>query len=156
MGKFWQDKVLTNCYAFIEHFNIAGENFGKLCIICHPQIFSHIWYVVIFRGLIFYRVQILKYFKFRSRSKSSVLGKLIVKSYYHIHGRWITTLLYLYFQLSGKEKLLDCWIISRLTKAIEDVNAGFEEYNFPLVTTAIHSFWIYELCDVYLVCQKIS
>lgn len=51
---------------------------------------------------------------------------------------------------SGKEKPLDRWILSRLMKAVEDVNCGFEEYNFPQITTAIHSFWIYELCDVYL------
>ncbi|XP_065918403.1 valine--tRNA ligase-like [Dysidea avara] len=52
--------------------------------------------------------------------------------------------------LSGKEKPLDQWILSRLTKAVEDVNCGFAEYKFPQATTAIHSFWIYDLCDVYL------
>lgn len=59
-----------------------------------------------------------------------------------------------FHQLTGKEKALDRWILSRLTKAVEDVNSGFEEYNFPQVTTAIHSFWIYELCDVYLVSDQ--
>ena len=46
---------------------------------------------------------------------------------------------------------MDRWILSRLARAVEDVNSGFAEYNFPQATTAIHSFWIYDLCDVYLV-----
>ena len=29
-------------------------------------------------------------------------------------------------------------------------NAGFQAYNFPQATTALHSFWLYDLCDVYL------
>jgi valyl-tRNA synthetase len=27
---------------------------------------------------------------------------------------------------------------------------GFEQYNFPVATTAVYNFWLYELCDVYL------
>ena len=33
----------------------------------------------------------------------------------------------------------------------DDANKGFQEYDFPLITTAIYNFWLYELCDVYLV-----
>ena len=33
---------------------------------------------------------------------------------------------------------------------MEEVNKGFLEYNFPAATTALYSFWLYELCDVYL------
>ena len=50
---------------------------------------------------------------------------------------------------------MDKWILSRLMAAIEDCNKGFEEYDFPLVTTAIYNFWLYELCDVYLVSDDV-
>ena len=46
---------------------------------------------------------------------------------------------------------MDRWILSRLTVAIDDANKGFAEYDFPLVTSGIYNFWLYELCDVYLV-----
>lgn len=49
---------------------------------------------------------------------------------------------------------MDRWILSRLTVAVDDANKGFQEYDFPLVTTAIYNFWLYELCDVYLVRWK--
>jgi len=45
---------------------------------------------------------------------------------------------------------MDRWILSRLAYAVEQVNIGFKEYNFPLATTALYNFWLYELCDVYL------
>ena len=45
---------------------------------------------------------------------------------------------------------MDRWILSRLSSAVDDCNQGFQEYNFPLVTTAIYNFWYYELCDVYI------
>ena len=46
---------------------------------------------------------------------------------------------------------MDKWILSRLSAAVSDCNTGFSEYDFPVITTAIYSFWLYELCDVYLV-----
>ena len=45
---------------------------------------------------------------------------------------------------------MDRWILSRLCAAIQGSNAGFRAYNFPQATTALHSFWLYDLCDVYL------
>ena len=45
---------------------------------------------------------------------------------------------------------MDRWILSRLSVAVDDCNRGFAEYDFPLVTSAIYNFWVYELCDVYL------
>merc|ERR1712106_841806 len=45
---------------------------------------------------------------------------------------------------------MDRWILSRLAYAVEQVNIGFTEYNFPQATTALYNFWLYELCDVYL------
>ena len=45
---------------------------------------------------------------------------------------------------------MDRWILSRLSVAVDDCNRGFQEYDFPLVTSAIYNFWVYELCDVYI------
>ena len=54
-------------------------------------------------------------------------------------------------QTTGKETVIDRWILSRCTFAVDEVNRGFTEYDFPAATTAIYNFWLYELCDVYLV-----
>ncbi|KAL3869903.1 hypothetical protein ACJMK2_042527 [Sinanodonta woodiana] len=53
-------------------------------------------------------------------------------------------------QLSGKEREMDLWILSRLSVAVEQSNKGFETYDFPTATTAVYNFWLYELCDWYL------
>ncbi|CAL8359579.1 unnamed protein product [Arctogadus glacialis] len=53
-------------------------------------------------------------------------------------------------QLSGEESAVDRWILSRLAAAVGSCTAGFQAYDFPGITTAIYSFWLYELCDVYL------
>lgn len=52
---------------------------------------------------------------------------------------------------AGHESLVDRWIRSRLTEAVRLSNEGFQAYDFPAITTAQYSFWLYELCDVYLV-----
>ena len=54
------------------------------------------------------------------------------------------------FKLNGTEKPCDLWILSRLAATIEQCDDGFKNYLFPQVTTAIYSFWLYELCDVYI------
>lgn len=46
---------------------------------------------------------------------------------------------------------INLWILSRLAAAIELCNNGFEKYDFNCVTSACYNFWLYELCDVYLV-----
>ncbi len=48
---------------------------------------------------------------------------------------------------------MDKWILSRLSEAVVLSNRGFTLYDFPMVTTAIYNFWLYDLCDVYLVCM---
>uniref|UniRef100_A0A674J2T0 valine--tRNA ligase n=1 Tax=Terrapene triunguis TaxID=2587831 RepID=A0A674J2T0_9SAUR len=58
------------------------------------------------------------------------------------------------FQPPGAESLIDRWILSRLSLAVELSDAGFRAYDFPAVTTAVYNFWLYELCDVYLECLK--
>lgn len=45
----------------------------------------------------------------------------------------------------------DRWILSRLSAAVALCDSGFQAYDFPTITTAIYNFWLYELCDVYLV-----
>ena len=46
---------------------------------------------------------------------------------------------------------MDRWILSKMTYAIEQSNIGFENYDFQTATTACYNFWLYELCDWYLV-----
>lgn len=53
--------------------------------------------------------------------------------------------------MCGEESVSDRWILSRLSAAVGFCDAGFKAYDFPGITTAIYSFWLYELCDVYLV-----
>uniref|UniRef100_A0A9J8AH35 valine--tRNA ligase n=1 Tax=Cyprinus carpio carpio TaxID=630221 RepID=A0A9J8AH35_CYPCA len=52
--------------------------------------------------------------------------------------------------LCGSESVSDRWILSRLSAAVALCDGGFQAYDFPTITTAIYSFWLYELCDVYL------
>ena len=44
----------------------------------------------------------------------------------------------------------DRWILSKLQKAIGEANQGMLDYSFGAATTAIYSFFLYDLCDVYL------
>ena len=44
----------------------------------------------------------------------------------------------------------DLFILSKLNKTITDCNANLGNYIFGAVATALHSFFIYDLCDVYL------
>ena len=46
---------------------------------------------------------------------------------------------------------MDRWILSRLSAATEACDGGFVNYDFPSATTACYNFWLYDLCDVYLV-----
>ncbi|KAK9405835.1 valine-tRNA ligase [Crotalus adamanteus] len=57
-------------------------------------------------------------------------------------------------ELSGSESLVDLWILSRLSHAVELCDVGFQAYDFSGITTAVYNFWLYELCDVYLECLK--
>lgn len=53
-------------------------------------------------------------------------------------------------ELSGQEKEMELWILSKLSGAVSGCKKGFEMYDFPTVTTACYVFWLYELCDWYL------
>ena len=54
------------------------------------------------------------------------------------------------YALCGTERLMDLWILQKLNIAIEKVTFNLENYNFMAATTAIYSFWLYDLCDVYI------
>lgn len=49
---------------------------------------------------------------------------------------------------------MDVWILSRLALAVETCNISFENYELNGATTACYNFWLYDLCDVYLVIYK--
>lgn len=49
------------------------------------------------------------------------------------------------------ESNMDHWILSRLASTVDSCNKGFQAYDFQQVTTANYNFWLYDLCDVYLV-----
>lgn len=57
-------------------------------------------------------------------------------------------------KLSGAESNVDLWILSRLANAIEVTDKAFAGYEFAVATQASYSFWLYDLCDIYLECLK--
>ena len=48
----------------------------------------------------------------------------------------------------------DRWILSRLHAAVAKVNSAMAAYSFAECTRALHTFWLYELCDVFLEMSK--
>uniref|UniRef100_A0A672MV34 valine--tRNA ligase n=1 Tax=Sinocyclocheilus grahami TaxID=75366 RepID=A0A672MV34_SINGR len=46
---------------------------------------------------------------------------------------------------------MDRWICWRLHSTVQQCERGFESYELHTVTSALHSFWLHGLCDVYLV-----
>lgn len=46
---------------------------------------------------------------------------------------------------------MDLWLLGRLADTVALCNKGFELYELPIATTAIYNFFLYNLCDVYLV-----
>lgn len=44
----------------------------------------------------------------------------------------------------------DQWILSRLNAAVVAANRGMREYTFANSCSALHHFWLHELCDTYL------
>ncbi|CAG8445066.1 15734_t:CDS:10 [Rhizophagus irregularis] len=51
---------------------------------------------------------------------------------------------------TGKESLAEQWILHKLNQSATETNKSLHERNFMAATTAIHNFWLYELCDVYI------
>jgi hypothetical protein len=54
-------------------------------------------------------------------------------------------------QPTAKESLVEKWILHKLNLAAAEVNRQLTERNFMLATSAAYNFWLYELCDVYIV-----
>ncbi|KAK7696379.1 hypothetical protein QCA50_001033 [Cerrena zonata] len=55
---------------------------------------------------------------------------------------------------TGNESLVEKWILHKLNLATIEVNRRLTERSFQLSTRAIHSYWLYELCDVYIEAMK--
>lgn len=53
-------------------------------------------------------------------------------------------------QITGKESLVEKWILHKFSATAKIVNEGLEKKDFLNSTTAIHGFWLYDLCDVYI------
>lgn len=54
-------------------------------------------------------------------------------------------------QPTGSESLVEKWIFHKLNIAATEINTQLAERNFMAATNAAHNFWLYELCDVYIV-----
>ncbi|EKM51310.1 uncharacterized protein PHACADRAFT_263357 [Phanerochaete carnosa HHB-10118-sp] len=55
---------------------------------------------------------------------------------------------------TGKESLVERWILSKLNIAAEETNKQMVERNFMAATNAVYNFWLYELCDIYIEAMK--
>ncbi|KAI6108704.1 tRNA synthetases class I-domain-containing protein [Pisolithus croceorrhizus] len=55
---------------------------------------------------------------------------------------------------TGNESLVERWILHKLNIASTNVNSHLEQRNFMAATTAVHNFWLYELCDVFIEAMK--
>lgn len=51
---------------------------------------------------------------------------------------------------TGKESLVEKWLLHKLSAASKATNEAFENRDFLNSTNAIYNFWLYELCDVYI------
>ncbi|KAF7371107.1 Valyl-tRNA synthetase [Mycena sanguinolenta] len=55
---------------------------------------------------------------------------------------------------TGKESLVEQWILHKLNVAATELNTHLAERNFMSATTSAYNFWLYELCDVYIEVMK--
>ncbi|KIM79390.1 hypothetical protein PILCRDRAFT_792056 [Piloderma croceum F 1598] len=55
---------------------------------------------------------------------------------------------------TGNENLVEKWILHNLNIAAEDINRYMTDRNFMMVTTSVHNFWLYELCDIFIEAMK--
>jgi valyl-tRNA synthetase len=55
---------------------------------------------------------------------------------------------------TGDMHIADRWVLSRLNAAVTKANSSLETWDFTGATSAMHSFFIYDLCDVYLEWSK--
>ncbi|KAF4622017.1 hypothetical protein D9613_009170 [Agrocybe pediades] len=55
---------------------------------------------------------------------------------------------------TGKESLVEQWILHKLNIAATEINTHLAERNFMAATNSAYNFWLYELCDVYIEAMK--
>ncbi|KAK2459849.1 hypothetical protein APHAL10511_008170 [Amanita phalloides] len=55
---------------------------------------------------------------------------------------------------TGKESLVEKWVLHKLNIAATEMNQFLNERNFMMATTSAYNFWLYELCDVYIEAMK--
>lgn len=51
---------------------------------------------------------------------------------------------------TGRESLPERWILHKMTIAAREVNESLADRDFSDSTQALHRYWLYELCDVYI------
>ncbi|KAI9631190.1 hypothetical protein KEM48_013119 [Puccinia striiformis f. sp. tritici PST-130] len=51
-------------------------------------------------------------------------------------------------------KLVEKWILHKLNECSHNVNKALEDRSFMAATSAVHEFWLYDLCDVYIEAMK--
>lgn len=51
---------------------------------------------------------------------------------------------------TGKEGLAERWILHKMNACAKEINDALAKREFSRSTQAIHSYWLYELCDVYI------
>lgn len=56
-------------------------------------------------------------------------------------------------QPTGMESLVERWVLHKLNNAVSEVDRQLELRNLMAATNAAYNFWLYELCDVYIVSQ---
>ncbi|EJD51939.1 hypothetical protein AURDEDRAFT_111494 [Auricularia subglabra TFB-10046 SS5] len=57
-------------------------------------------------------------------------------------------------QPTGRETMVERWILHKLNVASQEINQHLEARNFMMATSSAHNFWLYELCDVYIEAMK--
>ena len=57
---------------------------------------------------------------------------------------------------TGNESLVEKWILHKLNLAADEINKQLTDRNFMNATNAVYNFWLYELCDVYIVSFSLS
>ncbi|KAF9565455.1 hypothetical protein CPC08DRAFT_815475 [Agrocybe pediades] len=55
---------------------------------------------------------------------------------------------------TGKESLVEQWILHKLNIAATEIDTYLAERNFMAATNSAYNFWLYELCDVYIEAMK--
>ncbi|KAF9447078.1 hypothetical protein P691DRAFT_776381 [Macrolepiota fuliginosa MF-IS2] len=55
---------------------------------------------------------------------------------------------------TGRESLVEKWILHKLNIAATEINQHLADRNFMAATTSAYNFWLYELCDVYIEAMK--